>query len=91
MERSLSRQTERREKVAVRARRTLASVHGPRVATRRCQRGQLKAGSYTLSRLVIHKFTRTCTIVEGRPHVRGASRIVRRCVARRYANLYNYD
>ena len=67
-ERSLSRQTERREKVAVRARRALAGVHEPRVAARRCQRGQPEAQrrwSYALSRLVILEFTRTYAVIAG--------------------------
>ena len=51
-ERSLSRQTERREKVAVRARRTLAGVHRPHVAARRCQHGQPEAQKGAELRLV---------------------------------------
>ena len=57
-ERSLSRLTERRKKVAVRARRTLAGVHGPRVAARRCQRGQPEARKLAELRRVMPRHLR---------------------------------
>ena len=57
-ERSLSQQTKGREKVAVRARRTLAGVHGSRVVARRCQRGQLEARKVTELRLVTPRHPR---------------------------------
>ena len=57
-ERSLSRQTERRKKVVVRARRTLAGVHGPRVAARRCQRDQLETRKVEELRLVMPRHPR---------------------------------
>ena len=57
-ERSLLRQTERREKVDVRARHTLAGVHGPRVAARRCQRGQPEAQKVAELRLVTPRHPR---------------------------------
>ena len=57
-ERSLSQQTEWREKVAVRAGRTLAGVHGPRVDARRCQRGQREAQKGAELRLVTPRHPR---------------------------------
>ena len=65
-ERSLSRLTERREKVAVRATRTLAGVHGPRVAARHSQRSQPEARKLAELRLVtprhprVHASLRCC-------------------------------
>ena len=57
-ERSLSRLTELREKVAVRARHTLAGVHGPVVAVRRYQRGKTDARKGTELRLVTPRHPR---------------------------------